>query len=111
MRVSELIDLLQRHPFDAEVELAVVFPTDDEQDEITVDRFPVDSVMPWVDDDSDEVVIWLIGGDEDDLDAFEHAIEHMNDDDEDDATKPSGGQHSHGPAGHTPDHGEPGHTH
>jgi hypothetical protein len=110
MRVSELIDLLQRHPFDAEVELAVVFPTDDDQDEITVDRFPVDSEMPWVDDDSDEVVIWLIGGDDDDLDAFEHAIEHMNDDD-DDATKPSSGAHSHGPDGHTHDHGDPGHTH
>jgi hypothetical protein len=108
MRVSELIDLLQRHPFDAEVELAVVFPTDDDQDEITVDRFPVDSVMPWVDDDSEEVVIWLIGGDEDDLDAFENAIEHMNDDEDGE-----GHSHSHGEDGHTHDHdhGAPGHTH
>ena len=77
MRVNELIDLLQRQPFDAEVELAVVFPTDDEQDEITVDRFPVDSVMPWRDDDSDELVIWLIGGDDAMVTEATRAIERL----------------------------------
>ena len=53
MRVRELIDMLKDQPPDAEVELAVVAPVDDDTDDITVDRYSVDGVLPWEDDDDD----------------------------------------------------------
>lgn len=81
MRVSELIDILRDYPADLEVELAVVAPVDDEEPTITVDRFPVEGVLPWSDEDEGgEQVIWLIGGEEDDVDAFLDAIEDGDDD-------------------------------
>lgn len=79
MRVSELIDMLRDQPPDAEVELAVIAPVDDDNEDITVDRYSVEGMLPWTDDDSDEVVIWLVGGEDDDVDAFLDAIEHPDD--------------------------------
>lgn len=78
MRVRELIDILSDHPAEAEIELAVIAPVDGDSDDITVDRYPVDGVLPWQDeedDDDNELVIWLIGGDDDDVDAFLDAVE------------------------------------
>ncbi len=92
MRVRELIDILKDQPPDAEVELAVVAPVEEDSDDITVDRYSVEGMLPWTDDDSDEVVIWLVGGEEEDVDAFLDAIE----DDE--------GDHDH-------DHDHEGHEH
>jgi hypothetical protein len=82
MRVSELIDILRDYPGDLEIELAVVAPVDDAEPTITVDRFPVEGVLPWNDDEDDggEQVIWLIGGDDDEVDAFLDAIEEGDDD-------------------------------
>ncbi len=84
MRVSELIDILRDQPPDAEVELAVVAPVDDENEDITVDRYSVEGVLPWQDDDDEDTVIWLVGGEEDDVDSFLDAIEedHGHDHDE-----------------------------
>ena len=83
MRVSELIDILRDQPGDAEVELAVVAPVTEDADDITVDRYAVDGVMPWEDEATDEddggLVIWLIGGDEDDVDVFLDAVEQQDD--------------------------------
>ena len=84
MRVSELIEILQDQPPDAEVELAIVAPVDDENDDITVDRYSVEGMLPWQDDEPDEdnedgLVIWLVGGEDDDVDAFLDAIEHPDD--------------------------------
>ena len=62
MHVRELIDILSEQPPDAEVELAVIAPVEEESDDITVDRYPVDGVLPWNDDDDEGLVIWLIGG-------------------------------------------------
>lgn len=85
MRVSELIEMLKDQPPDAEVELAVVAPiVDDDDDDITVDRYTVDGMLPWRDEDEEgneeEVVIWLVGGEDDDVEAFLDAIEHHVDD-------------------------------
>jgi hypothetical protein len=81
MRVSELIDILRDYPGDLEVELAVVAPVDDDEPTITVDRFPVEGVLPWNDeDDGGEQVIWLIGGEDDDVEDFLDAIEDGDDD-------------------------------
>jgi hypothetical protein len=75
MHVRELIDILSDHPPDAEVELAVIAPVVEDSEDIEVDRYPVDGVLPWRDDESEDLVIWLIGGAEDDLDAFLDAVE------------------------------------
>ena len=80
MRVRELIDILRDQPPDAEVELAVVAPVDDDNEDITVDRYSVEGVLPWEDDGDEEVVIWLVGGEEEDVDSFLDAIEEQHDD-------------------------------
>ena len=77
MRVSELIDILRDHPPDAEVELAIVSPVSDSEDDITVDRYVLDGVMPW-DDDTEtgpETTVWLVGGEESDVEDFLDALE------------------------------------
>ena len=82
MRVHELIDILTDQPPDADVELAVIAPVDETSDDITVDRYFVDGVLPWqdaVDDEGaeadGELTIWLVGGEEPDVNAFLDAIE------------------------------------
>ena len=77
MRVSELIDILKDHPGDAEVELAIVSPVTDSQDDITVDRYVLDGVMPWDEETEDgpESTIWLVGGEESDVEDFLDALE------------------------------------
>lgn len=79
MRVSELIDILREQPGDAEVELAIVAPVSEDADDITVDRYEIDGVLPWSDDEDDEgpggTSIWLIGGEDDDVDTFIDALE------------------------------------
>ena len=75
MLVSELIDILRDQPADAEVELAVVAPVSDDAEDITVDRYAVDGVLPWDDGDDEGIVIWLIGGEDADVDVFLDAIE------------------------------------
>ncbi len=91
MRVSELIDILREQPGDADVELAVIQPVNEEADDITVDRYLVEAVWPWVDhddsagdgsaegegEDGGELVIWLIGGEDDDVDSFLDAVEQQ----------------------------------
>ena len=84
MRVNELIEILKDQPPDAEVELAIVAPVVDENDDITVDRYSVEGMLPWQDDEPDEenedgLTIWLVGGEDDDVDAFLDAIEHPDD--------------------------------
>ncbi len=84
MRVSELIDMLKDQPPDAEVELAIVAPVGDDDDEdITVDRYSVEGMLPWRDEDEEgndeDLVIWLVGGEDEDVEAFLDAIEHQDD--------------------------------
>lgn len=81
MRVRELMDILKDHDPEAEVELAVVAPVDDQSDDITVDRYSVEGVMPWEDDDDPSPTVWLVGGEDDDVDAFIDAIEDEADHD------------------------------
>jgi hypothetical protein len=84
MRVSELIEILKDQPPDAEIELAIVAPVADDNEDITVDRYSLEGMLPWQDDEPDEdnedgLVIWLVGGEDDDVDAFLDAIEHPDD--------------------------------
>ena len=79
MQVSELIDILREQPPDAEVELAIVAPVSAEADDITVDRYEIDGVLPWSDEEDEDgpsgMSIWLIGGEDDDVDSFIDALE------------------------------------
>lgn len=78
MKVRELIDMLSDQPPDAEVELVVVAPVEDDDPAITVDRYTVDALLPWINDDADDedsLSVWLIGGDDADVDAFIEQLE------------------------------------
>jgi hypothetical protein len=84
MRVRELIDILKDQPPDAEIELAVIAHVDDDADDITVDRWSIEAVVPWddereavanEDDETDNVTVWLVGGEDQDVDAFLDAVE------------------------------------
>ncbi len=82
MQVRELIDFLKDLPPDLEVEMAIVAPTDEDESEITIDRYPVEGIYPWDDEETGEPVLWLIGGEEEDVDSFLDALD-ADEDDED----------------------------
>jgi hypothetical protein len=89
MNVRELIDILKDYPEDTEVELAIACAVEKDE-QIAVDRYPIDGVLPWDDNDDEDatddaeekLVIWLVGGEEEDVDAFMDAIEDDSDDDD-----------------------------
>jgi len=74
------MEILQDYPADTEIEMGIIAPVTDE-DQIAVDRYPIEGVLPWEDDHPDdgdgeaEPVLWLIGGEEDDVEAFLDAID------------------------------------
>jgi hypothetical protein len=78
LTVAELIDMLSHHPGDAVVEMSIIAPVKEGDNDITVDRYNVDGVMPWQDEGEDEVV-WLVGGEDADVDVFIDAIEQPDD--------------------------------
>ena len=72
---AELIDVLSQHPADAIVEMSIIDPVWDGDDDITVELYHIDGVMPWRDEDEDDEVIWLVGGEDADVDVFLDAVE------------------------------------
>jgi hypothetical protein len=66
LTVAELIDMLSQHPADS---------IQEGDDDITVDRYHIDGIMPWRDEDDAGDVIWLVGGEDEDVDVFLDAIE------------------------------------
>ena len=79
LTVAELIDMLSHHPGDAIVEMSIIAPIKDGDDDITVDRYNVDGVMPWSDEEANGEVVWLIGGEDADVDVFIDTIEQPTD--------------------------------
>ena len=75
LTVAELIDILSHHPADAIVEMSIIAPVQEGDDDIAVDRYNVDGVMPWRDDGEDDELVWLIGGEDADVDVFIDAVE------------------------------------
>jgi hypothetical protein len=75
LTVAELIDMLSHHPGDAVVEMSIIAPIEEGDDDITVDRYHIDGIMPWSDGEEDDVVVWLVGGEDTDVDVFIDAIE------------------------------------
>ena len=55
LTVAELIDVLSQHPADAIVEMSIIAPVGEGDDDITVDRYHIDGVMPWRDEDEDDM--------------------------------------------------------
>ena len=97
MNVQQLLDILKGYPQDAEVEMAIVAPVGDD-DEVAVDRYPVEDVRPWEDDEEGghDKLIWLVGGEDEDVEAFKDAIDEEHDHDH---------EHDHdGGHGHGHDH-------
>jgi len=79
LTVAELIDMLSNHSGDAIVEMSIIAPIKDGDDDISVDRYNVDGVMPWSDGDDEGDVVWLVGGEDADVDVFIDAIEQPSD--------------------------------
>ena len=75
MRIAELLDILRDYPQDWEVELAVIAPVDDEDADFTVDRYSIEGVLPWEEDEDDQKLLWLVGGEDDNVDAFLDALD------------------------------------
>lgn len=80
MNVAELIDILRDLDPETIVEMAIVAPVTDQSDDITVDQYEVEGVLPRDPADHDgESVVWLIGGEPHDVDEFVDAIEGAGD--------------------------------
>jgi hypothetical protein len=79
MNVAELIDILRDFDPETIVEMAIVAPVAPDADEITVDQFEVEGVMLRDPADSGgEQVVWLIGGDSNDVEEFIDAMETVS---------------------------------
>ena len=78
LTVAELIDILSHHPGDAIVEMSIIAPVQEGDDDISVDRYNIDGVMPWRDEGEDDDLVWLIGGEDADVDVFIDAVEQPN---------------------------------
>jgi hypothetical protein len=87
MNVRELIEILKDYPEETEIELGIIAPVS-EDEEIAVDRYPVEGVLPWTDDEDEggDSYLWLIGGEEADVEAFLDAIEDEDEGDDGDGS-------------------------
>lgn len=78
MNVRELIDYLTEQDPDLEVELALISPVKPDDEDIDVDRYPIEALFPCPvadDDGNEELVIWLVAGEPDDVEAFIDAVD------------------------------------
>jgi hypothetical protein len=85
VNVKELLEILKDYPEDTEVELAIIAPVTDDDDDIAVDRYLIEGVMPWEDDDEEDgeeggESVWLVGGENEDVEKFLDAMEDEEDD-------------------------------
>lgn len=79
MNVGELIDILRDLDPNTVVEMAIVAPVTSDSDDITVDHFEVDGILPRDPADHDgEHVVWLIGGEPADVEEFIDAVEEAH---------------------------------
>lgn len=80
MNVAELMDILQDLDPETVVEMAIVAPVTVDSEDITVDQYEVEGVLPR--DPADHgggLVVWLIGGEAHDVDEFIDAVEDHTD--------------------------------
>ncbi len=75
MNVAELIDILSDLDPESSVEMAIVAPVGKGSEEITVDQYEVEGILPRDPEDHDgAMVVWLIGGEPEDVEEFIDAI-------------------------------------
>jgi hypothetical protein len=82
MLVRELIDFLRLQNQDAEVDLAVVQPDEDDDNSLDVLHLALQHVLAVPDDETGEEFVWLIGGDSGDVEDFIDAISGDDEEDE-----------------------------
>jgi hypothetical protein len=70
MRITQLIDILRDYPPDWEVRTALVAPVEPDDVNITVDHYSIEGAMPWKDDELDQTFLWLVSGEDDNVEAF-----------------------------------------
>jgi hypothetical protein len=75
MTVAELIEVLRLHPPGTEVVMAIVAPGTDEDPAIETDLYTVDHTMLWPDDETGDDVLWLVGGEEEDVERLLDEVE------------------------------------
>jgi hypothetical protein len=80
MRIDELVEILRGFRDDWEIELTIVAPIDDDAEEFTLDRYSIEGVLPWEDDEDGATRLWLVGGEDENVDAFFDAIDGHDDD-------------------------------
>jgi hypothetical protein len=73
MRVKQLISILRGYPQDWQVEMAVVAYVDEVDVGIPVDRYSIERVLPRK--EGDEELLWLVGGEEDNVAALLAEVE------------------------------------
>ena len=74
MLVRELIDFLRLQNPDAEVDITVVQPDEEDENSLDVLHVALMHVLTVPDDETDEEFVWLIGGEEADVEDFIDAI-------------------------------------
>lgn len=80
MNIAELMDILKDLDPSTAVEMAIVAPVKPDSDDITVDQYEVEGVLPRdPEDHGGALVVWLIGGQPDDVDEFIDAVEDHTD--------------------------------
>jgi len=76
MKVAQLVDILNDLDPEAEIQMAIAAPVEDDDESLTVELYGIDGVLPRRPDDHDgESVVWLIGGDEADVEELIDAID------------------------------------
>ena len=80
MLVRELIDFLRLQDPEAEVDITVVQPDEEDENSLDVLHVALMHVLTVPDEDSDEEFVWLIGGEEGDVEDFIDAISGEEDD-------------------------------
>lgn len=76
MNIAELMDILKDLDPETSVEMAIIAPVSEDSEEITVDQYSVEGVLPRDPSDHDgDLVVWLIGGEPRDVDEFIDAVE------------------------------------
>jgi hypothetical protein len=79
MLVAELMDVLKELPGDAEVILTFVAPGEAE-DELETSHYDLGGVVPFDAEEDEPAQVWLVGGEDDDVDALFDELESADED-------------------------------
>lgn len=78
MTAAELIEVLSELDPEAEVLLAIVSRSEEDEDELATDLYPIGGIIPLEEGEDEEEegpTVWLVGGEDDDVEALFEGIE------------------------------------